>query len=72
MIGGTGDDVLNGGLGDDTLEGGAGIDTADYSYRTGAIRVTLTGSGDATAQIGSVTETLTDIENLTGAPAATR
>jgi Ca2+-binding RTX toxin-like protein len=66
VIGGTGDDVLNGGLNDDTLEGGAGIDTADYSYRTGAIRVTLTGSGDATAQIGSVTETLTDIENLTG------
>ena len=28
--------------------------------------MTLTGSGDATAEVGSVTETLTDIENLTG------
>ena len=28
--------------------------------------MTLTGSGDGTAQIGSVTETLTGIENLTG------
>ena len=66
LDGGDGNDRLEGGLGDDTLDGGAGIDTADYSYRTGAIRVTLTGSGDATAQIGSVTETLIDIENLTG------
>ena len=72
MHGGAGNDVLNGGIGDDTLVGGEGIDTADYSYRTGAITVTLTGSGDGTTQVGSVTETLTDIENLTGGSGGTR
>ena len=43
LNGGNDDDVLNGGAGTDELNGGAGTDTADYSDRSDAVVVTLSG-----------------------------
>ncbi len=61
LFGGTGDDQLIGGAGDDAIDGGAGVDTADYSGAA-AVNVDL-GAGTAT---GDGTDTLTNIENVTG------
>ncbi len=60
-----GNDTLNGGADNDTMDGGAGSDTASYANATGAVTVSLAIS---TAQntIGAGTDTLTNIENLTG------
>jgi Ca2+-binding RTX toxin-like protein len=46
LFGGPGyDDILEGGLGDDQLYGGGGNDTASYAHASGAVQVTLTGTG---------------------------
>jgi Ca2+-binding RTX toxin-like protein len=62
LFGEDGNDVLIGGAGDDLLDGGAGTDTADYSANPGAI--------DADLQAGTVeggsTDTIANIENITG------
>src|SRR4029077_1359090 len=60
-----GDDTLQGGAGNDTLDGGAGNDTASYEDAASGVTVDLTIS---TAQntVGAGSDTLTNIENLTG------
>ena len=63
LMAGDGDDILEGGAGDDTLEGGRGSDTASYAGDASGVDVTLGGS--AFDGFGS-SDTLTDIENLTG------
>lgn len=64
LMGGSGDDTLYGGAGGDELRGDGGIDTASYITSDEGVTVNLatgTGSGgDATS------DTLTDIENITG------
>lgn len=72
--GGSGDDSIVGGSGDDTIDGGTnnavgaatGGDTANYSAATAAVTVDLSVMGvNATGtNIGS--DTLTNIENVTG------
>ncbi|HAT8179478.1 TPA: type I secretion C-terminal target domain-containing protein, partial [Legionella pneumophila] len=65
LNGGNGDDILAGGAGNDTLDGGTGIDTATYIDATAGVTVSLnTGSPQNT--VGAGTDTLTNIENLTG------
>lgn len=59
LSGGAGNDTLTGGLGPDTLAGGAGSDTADYSDRTGGVRLDL-------SHAGSGGDTYVSIENLSG------
>ena len=59
-----GDDVLDGGAGDDLLFGGAGSDTASYASSLTAVVVDLRIAGPQAT--GAGTDTLTDIENLTG------
>jgi Ca2+-binding RTX toxin-like protein len=76
LIGGSGNDTLtgdtlanrfSGGAGTDVLDGGAGTDTADYSDRTAAVVVTLSGATNATVTIGGVAEdTLRNIESIIG------
>jgi Ca2+-binding RTX toxin-like protein len=76
LIGGSGNDTLtgdalanrfSGGAGTDVLDGGAGTDTADYSDRTAAVVVTLSGATNATVTIGALAEdTLRNIENIVG------
>ncbi len=62
LYGQSGDDILHGGAGDDDLRGGSGKDTASYVNAVGAITASLL-AGTAT---GEGTDTLFDIENITG------
>ncbi|NIJ20310.1 Ca2+-binding RTX toxin-like protein [Sphingomonas naasensis] len=64
LDGGTGDDTLFGGQGDDILKGGAGIDTASYSDAAVGVTVNLSLTGPQATGAGS--DTLSEIENLTG------
>jgi serralysin len=65
LTGGAGNDTLWGGAGNDYLDGGSDTDTASYINATSAITVNLSIS---TAQNtgGAGTDTLVNIENLTG------
>jgi Ca2+-binding RTX toxin-like protein len=63
--GGDGDDTLDGREGNDTLNGGIGLDTATYSRELAGVVVNLSTVG-AQNTVGSGTDTLTSIENLTG------
>ncbi|MFO1065109.1 MAG: DUF642 domain-containing protein [Pirellulales bacterium] len=63
LLGSGGDDRLIGGLGSDTLDGGAGFDTASYSDAGTGIRADIT---TGTVQIGSDTDTLSNIERIEG------
>ena len=65
ISGGAGNDDLIGGTGINTLDGGADTDTADYSLSTKAVDVSL-AIGVAQAVNAQETDTLTNIENLTG------
>ena len=60
-----GDDTLQGGAGNDTLDGGDGTDTASYADAASGVTVSL-AIGTAQDTIGAGTDTLTNIENLTG------
>jgi len=62
LFGSLGDDILTGGAGNDTLDGGDDVDTADYTSVAGPITANL-GSGIVT---GDGTDSLVDIENITG------
>lgn len=72
LSGDDGNDVLDGGAGDDTLYGGAGINTASYQDATGGVTVDLSGDGGPGGPVtmdvggGQGTDTLEDIQNLTG------
>jgi len=63
LRGNGGADTLQGGLGNDTLDGGDGVDTASYSLASAAVTANL-AIGLATGGAGS--DTLANIENLTG------
>ncbi|MGF6692128.1 Ca2+-binding RTX toxin-like protein [Metapseudomonas resinovorans] len=57
--------TLFAGAGNNVLNGGAGVDTASYLYATAAVTVNLViSTGQATG--GSGSDTLLNIENLTG------
>ena len=63
LAGGAGEDTLDGGAGNDTLDGGTGIDTASYASAAAAVNANL-AAGTATG--GAGTDTLINIENVTG------
>jgi len=65
LSGGAGDDVLEGAGGDDTLDGGGGTDGASYAGAHLGVTVSLAIAGQQNT-IGAGSDTLTDIENLTG------
>lgn len=65
ISGSAGDDVLIGGKGINTLDGGTDNDTADYSLSGAGVTVSL-ALAVAQAVNASETDTLTNIENLTG------
>jgi Ca2+-binding RTX toxin-like protein len=62
LLGGNGNDTLSGDAGDDLLNGGAGVDTVSYATSGASVNVNL-ATGVAT---GQGTDTLVDIENVTG------
>lgn len=81
LIGGTGNDTLNGNAGADTLQGGAGDDTLlggggtdiidggagnDTNSFADIAQDTTADIAAGTAEYGMVSETFTNIENLTG------
>jgi Ca2+-binding RTX toxin-like protein len=61
-----GNDVLLGGPGNDSEDGGAGLDTASFAMATAEVDASLV-TGEAT---GEGTDTLSDVEDLTGPVAA--
>lgn len=61
-----GDDILSGGLDDDWINGGTGIDTASYAGAAGGVAVSLLQGNMAQVTGGAGTDTLVEIENLTG------
>jgi Ca2+-binding RTX toxin-like protein len=65
LYGGAGNDTLSGGTGDDSLDGGAGTDTATYADAASAVNVSLMMLGPQNT-LGAGTDTLVNIENLTG------
>ena len=65
LLGGVGDDVLNGGEGNDYLDGGLGNDTASYADATAGVSVRLYTEAPQDT-VGAGTDTLINIENLTG------
>lgn len=66
LQGGIGNDTLMGGTGADALDGGEGVDTASYADQTGALVLRFAASGASKLTIGGVSDTLTNIENVTG------
>jgi Ca2+-binding RTX toxin-like protein len=64
LVGGAGNDVLTGGLGVNTLNGGAGSNTASYATAAAGVTVALKAGAQKTG--GAGTDTLIDIESLTG------
>jgi len=75
LNGGAGDDTLNGGAGNDffvgitgtdVISGGDGNDTNSFQGVPAGVTATLAADGSGTATYGSVSETFTGIENLTG------
>jgi hemolysin type calcium-binding protein len=69
LSGADGDDVLEGRGGDDSLDGGAGVDTASYASAPSSVVVDL-ARADAQPTGGAGSDTLVDLENLTGGPGA--
>jgi Ca2+-binding RTX toxin-like protein len=65
IAGGAGNDTIKGGAGNDTVDGGTGLDTASYANASGAVTVTLTLTGGASAGADGI-DTLISIENATG------
>ena len=71
LTGGGGDDSLVGAAGDDDLDGGSGTDTADYSASALGVTVDLSVDGPQNTG-GAGTDTLAELENLTGGAARDR
>ena len=65
LTGDAGANVISGLAGNDTLDGGDGTDTASYADAASGVTVSL-AIGTAQDTIGAGTDTLTNIENLTG------
>jgi Ca2+-binding RTX toxin-like protein len=64
LVGGAGNDFLIGGLGNDTLNGGGGNNTASYATATAGVTVAIKSGAQITG--GAGTDTLLNIQNLTG------
>ncbi len=65
LYGGADADTINAGLGTNYIDGGDGNDTLTYSDAAAGVTVDLSNSG-AQATGGAGTDTITNIENLTG------
>lgn len=65
LYGGTGDDMLAGRAGNDVLDGGDGVDTATYAAAPEGVRADLEAG---TVAVGTETEVLVGMENISGSP----
>ena len=67
LYGNEGDDSLIGNAGDDYIDGGTGTDTIDYTTSLNGVNLTLGETGVvATANIGTETDQVVDVENIIG------
>jgi hypothetical protein len=67
ILGGLGNDILRGRGGDDTLDGGGGNnDTVDYSEATDAVAVDLSLGGAQLISASQGSDTILNVENITG------
>jgi serralysin len=69
LNGGEGNDILSGDAGNDLIDGAGGEDTASYATASAAVKVNLLVTG-AQATGGAGTDTLLNIENITGSASA--
>ncbi|MBB3021150.1 Ca2+-binding RTX toxin-like protein [Microvirga lupini] len=65
-FGGLGDETFSGGEGTDYIDGGAGNDMVDYSEATGEVTVNLSRTTSQSIGSGQGSDTLINIENVTG------
>ncbi|MCL4677733.1 MAG: type I secretion C-terminal target domain-containing protein [Alphaproteobacteria bacterium] len=65
LSGGRGDDTLDGGAGDDTINGDSDMDTVTYASATSGVTVSLAVTS-AQNTGGAGTDTISNVENLTG------
>ena len=63
LLGGAGDDILRGSTGTDVIDGGDGVDTNSFQDIGVGVEANI---NNGTATYGGVSETFTNIENLTG------
>ena len=63
LLGGAGDDILRGSTGTDVIDGGDGVDTNSFEDIGLGVEASI---NNGTATYGMVSETFTNIENLTG------
>jgi serralysin len=67
LTGAAGNDTLFGGVGNDIMDGGAGgSDTANYVEAGSGVSVSLAHQGSTQNTVGAGSDTLTNIENLSG------
>ena len=66
LFGGAGDDFIVGLGGTDIIDGGSGSDTNSFQGIGFGVTAGIAADGSGTAQYGSVNETFSGIENLTG------
>ena len=67
IVTGSGNDLFRGAGANDYFDGAGGSDTADYSDKTGAVMVTLSGATEAGVFLdGAREDTLVNVENLIG------
>ena len=67
LMGEDGNDTLAGGGGTDVIDGGSGVDTNSFADIGIGVTATIVGlDGSGTAEYGSVSESFSGIENLTG------
>lgn len=65
LTGSSGDNRIDGGPGNDAITGGGGTDTVDYSARSAAVSVNLSGGAGTGGEAGE-SDTLTGIANVLG------
>jgi len=66
LYGESGDDTLIGGFGDDYIDGGLGRDIIDFSTEISSVVVVLKADSDGTAVSNQGTDTIRNIEDITG------
>jgi hypothetical protein len=70
LYAGPGDDLLVGGSGADSMSGGPGVDTVSYADHFVAVSADADGQSKDDGQTGEGDTIATDVENLSGGPAA--
>jgi hypothetical protein len=66
LTGGAGNDVLEGDAGNNVIDGGGGYNSVSYAHATSGVHVSLALQGQAQNTVGAGSDTLLNIEAVTG------